>query len=138
MRRGAASAFFGMTISSTPCLPVALICSASAVSGRAKRRWKLPCTRSTRVNLPSLGPGFRAALAFQGEHALVHVDLDVLGIDAGDVGSDDEALRFFADVDARLPLAGHDIALVFGLGREKLVEDLLHAVVEAAELGWLV
>ena len=38
IRRGVVSGFFGIEISSTPCLPLALMPSASALSGSAKRR----------------------------------------------------------------------------------------------------
>ena len=40
--RGAVSGRFGMVISSTPFLPCARMPSGSALSGSAKRRWKLP------------------------------------------------------------------------------------------------
>src|SRR5690606_8408462 len=49
MRRGVDSAFFGITMRSTPWLPDAVMRSGSALSGSAKRRWKPPCTRSTRA-----------------------------------------------------------------------------------------
>src|SRR6185437_4428740 len=47
------------------------------------------------------------ALAADRQHALVHVDFDVLGIDARNVGFDHEALVLFANVHARRPFARH-------------------------------
>ena len=38
MRRGVVSGFLGMSICSTPCLPVAVMPSGLALSGREKRR----------------------------------------------------------------------------------------------------
>src|SRR5512146_1233756 len=50
----------------------------------------------------------RLALAANRQDALVHADIDVLRVDARNVGEDDEALVLLLDVDARRPLAGHD------------------------------
>jgi hypothetical protein len=48
IRRGCAFGCFGITISRTPLRPDALTFSASAVSGRMKRRWNCPTGRSIR------------------------------------------------------------------------------------------
>src|SRR6185437_9489649 len=60
MRRGALSAFFGITISSTPCRLLAVMCSASTLSGSAKRRWNGPCDRSCREKRPDASAGSAA------------------------------------------------------------------------------
>src|SRR5438045_165943 len=75
--------------------------------------------------LVGLAGALLPALALDGEDALVHVDLDLVGIDARDVGLDQEARRLLLDVHARRPLAGHHVGLVARVPfAEEAVEDV--------------
>src|SRR5690606_5869735 len=76
------------------------------------------------------------ALALDGEQALVHLDLDVLRVDAGDVGVQDEAVRLLLDVDARRPLAGDHGRFVGAVvakqaAFEQAFEELPHGILGA-------
>ena len=76
------------------------------------------------------------AFATNAEDAFVHVDLDRVRIDSGNVRFDHETLRFFPDVHARRPLAGDHVGLVaFGGLGEKALENLLQVVLQAALNG---
>src|SRR3546814_20293719 len=70
------------------------------------------------------------AFALDGEDALVHLNLDIRGIDAGNIGEDDETLVLFADVDARRPLTGDHVGLITIGFADKAVENLLDFVLE--------
>jgi len=75
---------------------------------------------------------FGAALALEGEDALVHLDLDVLGIHARDVGEDDEAVGLLLDVHPRCPLAGHHVGRIGAGVAEQALEHLLELVLQVA------
>src|SRR6185437_8222663 len=75
---------------------------------------------------------FRLALALDRENALLHRDLDILRIDAGNVGEDGEAVVLFLDVDARRPLTGDDVRLIGLLIGEKTVEHVPDFILEIA------
>src|SRR6185312_4245320 len=68
---------------------------------------------------------FALALAPDRQHALVHVDFDVLGVDARDISLDHEALVFLTNVHAGRPFAGDHVGLIATLfGIEKAVQHL--------------
>src|SRR5690606_21826664 len=75
---------------------------------------------------------FAGALALEGEHAAVHLHLDVLRVHARDVGEDDEAVALFPDVHPRCPLAGHHVGLVGERIAEEAFEDLLELLLQVA------
>src|SRR5437773_11093547 len=62
----------------------------------------------------------RAALAAHRQHALLGGDVDVLGLDARQVGDYDEALGFFADVDVRDPADARRRCILGGLAQGAL------------------
>ncbi len=65
----------------------------------------------TRIPIGVLG-AFAAALALDGEDALLHRHFDVAGVDAGEIGEQHETVLVLADVDMRHPLAGHHRAFI--------------------------
>jgi len=103
MRRGCSCGRFGMLTSSTPFTCLALIASASALSGRLKRRRNEPVARSTRSKAIGRCLALRVTLAADRQHTLVGRDFDVLAFDARQIGGHYEALGFLADVHVRDP-----------------------------------
>src|SRR3954453_23581550 len=87
--------------------------------------------RQLAVLLADLG----LALALDREYALLHRHFDVLRIDAGNVGEDDEAVVLFLDVDARRPLSRDDVRLVGLVGVEETIEHVPDLVLEIAAVG---
>ena len=75
------------------------------------------------------------AFAPDGEQSLVHRDLDVVWINARQIGVQHETIVFLLDVHPRHPLAGHHRAVV-GTGLieeaalEQAVEHLLHLALQ--------
>src|SRR5688500_4881904 len=59
-----------------------------------------------------LGGALAAALAADRQHAAIHRHLDVVRVDAGEVGVQHEAVALLLHVDPRHPLAGDDVAVV--------------------------
>src|SRR5688500_13979632 len=90
-------------------------------------------TLDARIALGFAG-AFAAALAANGQQALVHRHLDVVRIDAGKVCVQDEAVVLFLDVDARHPLAGGHRALV-GTGLD-VVEQAVEHLPEFVQRFW--
>src|SRR5690606_31210360 len=77
-----------------------------------------------------LGGRLAGALALDREDALVHLHLDILRVDARQVGVDDEAAGFLLDVDAGHPLRGDHGRGVGVLFAEEAVEHLLDLIMQ--------
>ena len=93
----------------------------------------LPSTGAPTAFRPLGDAAFLAgALALEGEDALVHLHLDVLRVHARDVGEDDEAVGFLADVHARRPLAGHHVGRIGAGLAEEALEHLAELILQVA------
>src|SRR5690606_4484470 len=77
-----------------------------------------------------LGGRLACALALDREDALVHLHLDVLRVDARQVGVDHEAAALLTDVDRRYPLRGDHGRGVGVLLAEEAVEHLLDLIMQ--------
>ncbi len=107
IRRGCAASRFGTITSSTPSLHLAATFSASATSGNENRRRKVPRTRSTRRYCLGFLLLLARPLALQGQHAILQRDVDILDLDARQVGMNHELGRLFLDVHRRHPVRQH-------------------------------
>src|SRR3954453_511250 len=81
-----------------------------------------------------LGLVLSLALAGHGERAVLELDLDVVLVEAGKIGTEDEVVLRLDEVHRRHPAAQGAAAIAPGGSVERRVEQPVHLVLERAEL----